>query len=247
MYGIAWDRHDTHLLTTQADNVKSELYDIEIADGTLKQRPEAGTNVFWPTLDTNSGAIAWTESRDQVSLWRKDLSQPDKSLEPILPSSRSDNYGHYSPDGKHIVFDSDRSGTWMVWLADADGNNLTQLSQGPAGYPQWSPDSRWVAYYQTEGDTQSVYVVNIEERAPKKLLTKARNTTWPFWSPDGKWVYFRIFLRFASVTTVVRLLATTTKFWCATARNPSTCWHPPTENIGSMFAAMSLPACTARR
>jgi hypothetical protein len=130
-------------------------------------------------------------------MWRADLARPEKPLESILMSSRNDNMGRYSPDGKHIAFDSDRSGTWRIWMADPDGGNLTPLSNGgSAGFPQWSPDSRKVVYYQVDADTQAIYAVDIDERAPRKILTKAKDTTWPFWSADGKWIYFQDFASF---------------------------------------------------
>ncbi len=194
---INWNASDTHLLITQTDAAASELYELNIKTGSLTKRPEAGTSVYSPTLNAKTGAIAWTVYRDQVNLWRKDLTNPDALLEPILTSSRRDNMASYSPDGRHIVFDSDRSGSWRVWLADADGSNLTTLSQGgSAGYPQWSSDSRHVAYQQVEGDVQSVYVVDIDERAPKKLQTRLQTTAFPFWSADGKSIYFQDFASF---------------------------------------------------
>src|SRR5580704_11985350 len=194
---IGWNASDTHLLITQADPVASELYDLNLKNGAITKRPEAGTSVFSLTLNPKTGAIAWTAYRDQVNLWRKDLTNQDSPLEPILASSRCDNMASSSPDGKHIVFDSNRSGVWSVWLADADGSNLSRLSQGgSAGYPRWSPDSRHLAYHQVEGDLQSVYVVDINERASTKLLTRLDNTAWPFWSADGKFIYFQDFSSF---------------------------------------------------
>jgi hypothetical protein len=41
-----------------------------------------------------------------------------------------------------------------------------------------------------------VYVVDIDERAPRKLLTKAKNIAWPFWSGDGQGIYFQDFASF---------------------------------------------------
>jgi Tol biopolymer transport system component/DNA-binding winged helix-turn-helix (wHTH) protein len=195
--GIGWNASDTHLFIAVADAASSELHDLNIKTGGMTKWPEAGTSGFAHTFNAKTGAVAWAAHRDQVNLWRKDLTRQNSSLEPILSSTRNENMAISSPDGKHIVFDSDRSGTWSVWLADADGGNLTRISQGgSAGYPRWSPDSRHVAYFQIEGDVQSVYVVDIDERAPRKLLTRLENTAWPFWSADGEFIYFLDFSSF---------------------------------------------------
>ncbi|MGH2386506.1 MAG: amidohydrolase family protein, partial [Candidatus Limnocylindria bacterium] len=54
----------------------------------------------------------------------------------------------FSPDGRRIVFVSDRSGDDNVWLANADGSGLHQLTHGrEATYfsPEWTPDGQYIA------------------------------------------------------------------------------------------------------
>ena len=53
----------------------------------------------------------------------------------------------YSPDGKSIVFVSDRNGSENLWIADANGANARALTTGEREdylSPIWSPDSRTV-------------------------------------------------------------------------------------------------------
>ena len=49
----------------------------------------------------------------------------------------------WSPDGSKIVFTSERSGIYEIWMMNADGSNPIQLttSEGNAGYPAWQPGS----------------------------------------------------------------------------------------------------------
>jgi WD40 repeat protein len=54
----------------------------------------------------------------------------------------------FSPDGRRVVFVSDRSGDDNVWLANADGTGLHQLTHGrEATYfsPEWTPDGQYIA------------------------------------------------------------------------------------------------------
>ena len=53
----------------------------------------------------------------------------------------------FSPDGKQIVFLSDRSGAENVWVADANGGSLKQVTDGAdKNYlsPEWSPEGRHI-------------------------------------------------------------------------------------------------------
>ena len=53
----------------------------------------------------------------------------------------------YSPDGRHIVFASDRSGGEQVWVMDTDGRNARAITRGDNGHyvsPIWTPDGNYI-------------------------------------------------------------------------------------------------------
>ena len=57
----------------------------------------------------------------------------------------------FSPDGRRIVFQSERNGRTGLWLLNLDSGGprqLTQLSdpEGAEGNPAWSPDGRSIAF-----------------------------------------------------------------------------------------------------
>ena len=53
-----------------------------------------------------------------------------------------------SPDGKHIVFASARSGTSQLWMMRIDGSDQQQLTfdAEPSGFPAWSPEGRRIVF-----------------------------------------------------------------------------------------------------
>jgi hypothetical protein len=130
-----------------------------------------------------------------ISLWRKDLRHPEAARVQMYSSTRPQNASEYSPDGKHVAFNSARSGTWSVWVADTDGSNLVQISRdAPAFYPRWSPDSQKIAFEMTEPSRPvGVYTADISDRVSHELKTNVRESRDAFWSHDGKWIYFRGF------------------------------------------------------
>jgi Tol biopolymer transport system component len=53
----------------------------------------------------------------------------------------SDQEPAWSPDGKKIAFSSDRSGDWEIFVIDASGYNIFQVTDSPGwdGAPSWQP------------------------------------------------------------------------------------------------------------
>src|SRR6058998_751889 len=63
-----------------------------------------------------------------------------------------DSQPRYSPDGRTIVFLSDRSGSENIWLCDADGSNARALTKGEKNLyasPEWTPDGQYVVASKT--------------------------------------------------------------------------------------------------
>ena len=87
-----------------------------------------------------------------ANIWRLSLSGPGVAAGPparFIASTRSDSTPQYSPDGKRIAFESDRSGVHGIWISDADGSNAVELlpqAGASCGTARWSPDGQRIAF-----------------------------------------------------------------------------------------------------
>jgi Tol biopolymer transport system component/DNA-binding winged helix-turn-helix (wHTH) protein len=187
--GLAWSADDQKLVYSGWKiTYSSELGEISVADGSVRQ---IGYDGIRPAVSSR-GKLAYGSFSIPVKLWRRDLLHPEAPPLEFIPSSRPQYDAQYSPDGKRIVFDSLRSGVQGVWISGDDGSNLVQISDARSisGSPQWSPDGSKIAFDSMSRDSWEIYVADVAERKPRRVVTNVPSTIRPSWSRDGKWIYF---------------------------------------------------------
>lgn len=125
---------------------------------------------------------------------------------PLLKDNAWNIQPKFSPDGKQVAFISDRNGAYNLWIMNADGTNLHQITKEPNNAvhnPYWSPDGNYIAvrkaymgarsiaggsvwmYHKTGGKG-----VQLRDKLHAKQPQK--NLSEPAFSPDGKFVYFSL-------------------------------------------------------
>ncbi|MBN8924027.1 MAG: hypothetical protein BGP10_04915 [Rhodanobacter sp. 68-29] len=92
-----------------------------------------------------------------------------------------DSQPRYSPDGRHIVFTSDRSGNENVWIADRDGTHPRQVSRlddnAEFTSPTWSADGRsiYVSVYHPDLTAFEVWRYAIDGDGKGERITRAKS------------------------------------------------------------------------
>lgn len=99
----------------------------------------------------------------------------------------------WSPDGKKIVFASDRNGNREIYVMNADGTDPVRLTQNSAAdyRPAYSPDGKRIAFVSERGGNADVYLMNADGTNVSRLTTDLAVDTEPAWSPDGRRIVFR--------------------------------------------------------
>ena len=139
--------------------------------------------IVGPVLSPDGTQLAFTALGD---IW---IARAD-GLNPILLTrdEHLDSDPSWSPDGRDIVFSSDRGGSMDLWRKKADaapGGEATRLSELPGAEvtPVWSPDGQWIAFTDEE---DHLYVISAEGGRPRLVRTSRRWAGSPSWSSDSE-------------------------------------------------------------
>ena len=122
--------------------------------------------------------------------------RPDGTrLRRITRSRGSDVFPEWSPDGKSLVFISDRSrprneGSYEIYLMRANGTGLRRVTHDRfVDYqPDWAPDGQHLVFVSTRPFRSSALcVMNLNGTGFRRLPV---NGIMPAWSPDGETIAF---------------------------------------------------------
>jgi serine/threonine protein kinase len=166
-----------------APNGDAQTVDKDHAQQVLKTSlPET---VAW----TRDGRIVYASRTGEI--WDIWIVNSDGSQSKQLTSDAFiDQQPSVSPDGRYIVFQSNRSGGRNIWRIDVDGSNPKQLTDGSYvdESPVCSPDGRFVLFMSSRSGASAIWKVEIDGGVPVQVTNHP--SQFPLISPDGKMISY---------------------------------------------------------
>jgi len=188
-FSPSWAPDGSRLAFDRYNRVKSgrDIY-VMNADGSgLKRLTNDGFDDSDPSWSPDGQKIAFGQGGRITT-----MSASDGSGLIALTAGGYDWHPTWSPDGRKIAFGSDRTGINAVYVMNADGSVVRQLTKYPEGdyVPWWSPDGTTIAFERGRCCANSVYLINADGTGLRQLAILGRT---PSWSPDSRSIVFEWF------------------------------------------------------
>jgi Tol biopolymer transport system component len=117
------------------------------------------------------------------------VQEEDFELVQLTDSEGNDVNGRWSPDGNRIVWESDRDGSFQLWIMNSDGSQKQKVTQGPAihGWAEWHPDGSRLVYWGYDAETATYFIstANADGSNVDVIVESEEMLDRPAWSPDG--------------------------------------------------------------
>lgn len=111
---------------------------------------------------------------------------------PLAPDPALDYDASFSPNGRWVVFTSQRAGSADIYRVRPDGSRLERLTDDPAFDDQGalSPDGRSLAFVSSRSGHAEIWLLDLVTRALREITAGSAGNFRPAWSPDGQWIAF---------------------------------------------------------
>lgn len=172
---------DSNNLAAVQTETHSNLWMVSLNDGAEISQITTGRNLAnFPSWTPDGRVVYALDSGSNIDLI---LLDPRQGTSKQLTANSGNNYfPAVSPDGRYVVFSSDRSGVLCLWRIDIDGSNPKQLTKHTSTRASFAPDGRTIAYL-SSANKNTISTISIDGGEPRQLTVT--DSAHPVYSPDG--------------------------------------------------------------
>lgn len=190
----------------------SRLFTMPAAGGKARQLTKGAPSSLNPSWSADGAKVVFVstaarlseivvmdaDGSNPVNLTRTYLSAAGINVDdyPTYQTQAQDGSPSFSPDGTQIAFSSTRNGGFALYVMNADGSGLQQISQAGKD-PTWSPNGEWIAFSAGPNGSDQVGIPSVTSSEIFAVrpdgtdlhpltTTPDGNETSPSWSPDGQ-------------------------------------------------------------
>lgn len=195
-FSAAYSVSDTGVLVAHNGGVSTSA--LTWYDRSGKPASSMGTdnfNVIRFSPDGHTLATSVYDNSGGEDIWLFDMVRGVRTRFTFGPALSDDPV--WSPDGKMIAFDSNRTGTYALYQKPSNGTQKEQVVFADPAVKfttSWSPDGKYVLFDridpQSKGKTAIWVLPMFGDHKAYPLITTDFNNTYSEFSPDGQWVAY---------------------------------------------------------
>jgi dipeptidyl aminopeptidase/acylaminoacyl peptidase len=196
---LSWSPDSTRLAFILERNDQDDIGVVAATGGPVTMiaaTPHDEDSAIW---SPNSDRLAFIRRPDDWKGYEIWVSAPDGTAQRSIVREMYDKgveefkfegNASWSPDGKRLVYLSNRTGYNHVWTISADGGEPSELTKGAfVDYdPQWAPDGQRILFISSRGgglEERNVWVVDASGGEPVRVSRDGLCAS-PRWSRDGQ-------------------------------------------------------------
>ena len=198
------------------------------------------------SVKKNAGKILFVSNRDgndEIYSMESDGSEVTRLTFNNVPDGRAS----WSANGNHIAFASGPVGARDIYVLNANGEGLRNVTNTPNAdedWPEWSPRGNQIIFSSNRDGNHEIYVSDIDGEEVRRLTNRTQDDKWPTWSPDGSLIAFQSDLGGTARTDVFVMQADgsdVTRLTFADAFDQMPAWSPDGTRIAFMSARDGNP------
>lgn len=160
----------------------------------------------------------------------------------ITNDMASDTDPDLSPDGRDIIFTSNRTVDNEIYLIPSTGGQAINLTNNPAandGWARWAPDGSHIVFQSNRDGNFELYMMNGDGSGVTRLTDYPGVDQFPDWSPNGQEIAFR---RDTDIYVLDLLNGESRRLTNAPPLNQMPAWSPNGQQLAFMSTRDGYPS-----
>jgi Tol biopolymer transport system component/DNA-binding winged helix-turn-helix (wHTH) protein len=195
MRQLSWlpDGSGLVLSAAEAELSPAQVWVVSVPAGEVRRVTNDLNTYLGASLTADGSALVTVQTDRAPNIWVAPAGDAARARQITTGSGKFDGYYglSWTPDGR-VVYASVASGSWDIWVMNADGTGQRQLTVGArSNYgPSVSSDGRHIVFVSNRaGGAFNIWRMDADGSNPVRLTT-GRGENFPHVTPDGRSVVY---------------------------------------------------------